>query len=438
MAAAGAHRGCAHGLADMNLDWLAVQGLAPVADFLTALAIGLLMGLERERNPVAKAGLRTFALVSLAGGVAQFLSQAHGTSAIVAVGLLVVAIAIVAAYYHHHEESHDRDSGTTTIVALVACYLLGALALAGHARIAVILSIVATVLLYFKAELSGAVRGLERRDFVSMLQFAVVTFVVLPLLPDRGFGPYGAFNPRQVWLVVVLITALSFAAYVALRLIGAARGAVIVGVLGGMVSSTATTLSYARIARDSPDAHQLAVTAIIAANLVLPLRLAALAALMAPGALASLAAPLASALAAGAAAAITTARSTARTPPAAVGVANPVELRAALGFAALYSVVLLAVAWLGDIVGTKGVFAAALLSGLTDVDAVTLSGLRMYTLGTLSAAEVATAIVIAMAANAAFKLVIVNQVAGAPLLRRCFVPMAGMVVAAAIAVVAAP
>ena len=421
----------------MTLDWLAAQGLGPLGDFLTALAIGLLMGLERERNPFAKAGLRTFALVSLSGGIAQFLAQAHGGPAIVGLGLLAVALFIVAAYYHHHEAAHDSDPGTTTIVALIACYLLGALALAGHARIAVILAICATVLLYFKAELSGAVRGLERRDIVSILQFAVVTFVVLPLLPDRGYGPYGAFNPRQVWLVVVLITALSLAAYVSLRLIGPDRGAVVMGILGGMVSSTATTLSYARLARASPEASALCASAIIAANVVLPLRLAILAAVVAPDITAAVLPPLGLALGAGVLAALAATRRHATASPAIqVDVANPVQLRTALSFAALYSVMLLLLAWLGDVAGSGGVYLAALVSGTTDVDAVTLSSLRMYRVRTLAGNQVATSIVLAFSANAVFKLLLLRQVAGGAFLRRCLGPLATMVGAAALGLLA--
>ena len=141
--------------------------------------------------------MRTFALAGLAGGLSQYLSARLDSTALVPVGLAAVAFAMTAAYYHHHEESHDRDSGTTTIMAFVACYLLGALALADQRQLAVILAIAITALLHFKPELSGAARALERWDLVSIQQFALVTFVVLPLLPDRGYGPDRVLNPRQ-------------------------------------------------------------------------------------------------------------------------------------------------------------------------------------------------------------------------------------------------
>lgn len=416
----------------MSFDWLAAEGLERLPQFLSALAIGLLIGLERERNPSAKAGLRTFALVALAGGTATVLAEAFAAPAIVAVGLGAVAFMMIAAYYHHHEEFHDRDPGTTTIAALVACYLLAALAVAGHARLAVILAILATILLYFKAELGGAARGLERRDLVSILQFAVVAFVVLPLLPDRGFGPYGALNPRHVWFMVVLISGVSLGGYVAMKIAGREHGAVLLGFFGGLVSSTATTLAYARYARGGNEFIGAAHTVILVANLVLLLRLAALAALLAPGVLLVLGPVLGTALAAGMAVyLIGGSRAGGRPELTLPPVGNPAELRAALGFAALYAAVLVLAAWLGDLWGSKGLYILAAASGLTDVDAITLSNLRLYGLGQLSATQVATATVLAVCANAAFKLGIVLIAGGGALFRRCLPAMAAIAAGAA-------
>jgi len=130
-----------------------------LAQLVTALGIGLLIGLERERNPTAKAGLRTFSLLALAGAVAQLLSVRAGAEWLVAAGLLAVAATMIAAYYHHHEPEHDLDPGTTTIVAAVVCFLLGAMVAAGFASIATAVSIAVAGLLYFKVELSTVVTG---------------------------------------------------------------------------------------------------------------------------------------------------------------------------------------------------------------------------------------------------------------------------------------
>jgi uncharacterized membrane protein (DUF4010 family) len=415
----------------MALDWLAPQGLQHLPQYLTALAIGLLVGLERERNPTAKAGLRTCALVALAGASSASLAQVFAAPAIIAVGFGAVAFMMVAAYYHHHEAFHDQDPGTTTIAAVMACYLLGTMVVAGHMRLAVIVAILVTILLYFKAELGGVARKLQRRDLASVLQFAVVAFVLLPLLPDRGFGPYAALNPRHVWLMVVLISGVSLGGYVALRFVGREHGAMLLGLFGGLVSSTATTLAYSRHARGGPELIALAGTVIVTANLVLLVRVGVLAAITAPESLGVLGPVLASALAAGAAAFAAGQRRSGVSrelpvPP----IGNPVEWRSALGFALLYAVVLVLVAWLGALAGTRGVYAVALASGLADVDAITLSSLRLYGLGSLTSPQAAIAIVLAVLANAAFKLGVVRTIGGGELLRRCLPAMAAMAVGA--------
>ena len=403
-------------------------------DILTAVAIGLLIGLERERNPTAKAGLRTFALVGLSGGAAAMLAQVFSAPSIVAVGFAMTAFMMIAAYYHHHEAFHEWDPGTTTIVAVMVCYFLGTMAASGHRQTAVILGILVTALLYFKAEMRGAARSLERKDLISILQFASVTFVVLPLLPDRGYGPYGALNPRHIWLMVVLICGVSLAGYVALRIVGTARGALLLGLLGGLVSSTATTLSFSRHARGGALSTNVAGTVITAANLVLPLRIAVITAAVGPGAMSVVAPILGAGFATGAA--VYAFYNRPRLPQAgpaltAPTVHNPSEMRSALGFALLYAVVLLLSAWVVDWAGSQGLYGVAIVSGLTDVDAITLSTLRLQGTGTLSASQVSIAIVLAIGANGAFKLAISAFAGSGALFRQCFPVMLAIVVGAA-------
>ena len=419
----------------MTLDWIAEVGLEPLPQFLTALAIGLLIGLERERNPTAKAGLRTFALVALTGAASAFLADKLGARSIIAVGLGAVAFTMIAAYYHHHEAFHEQDPGTTTIAAVIACYLLAAMVMAGYPHLAVILAILATILLYFKAELHGIALNLERRDLISIQQFAVVAFVVLPLLPDRAFGPYAALNPRHLWLMVVLISGISLAGYVALRFVGPDHGALLLGFLGGLVSSTATTLAYSRYARSGNEFVGVSMTVIITANLVVLVRLAVLGAILAPAILVVLAPVLAIAFVAGGMVYALGRRHDAgqgklTVPP----ISNPAELRTALGFAVLYAAVLLLAAWLTELAGSKGVYALAVVSGLTDVDAITLSSLRLYGVGTLLAAQVTTAIVLEVSANALFKLAIVRFVGGDALFRRCLPAMTAIAAGAGLGV----
>jgi uncharacterized membrane protein (DUF4010 family) len=401
--------------------WLPAE-LASLPRYVVALAIGLLMGLERERNPAAKAGLRTFALTALLGVLAAHLSTALGELWLVAVGLLLVGGMMIAAYLHDPQQ--DGDPGTTTVAALMLCYGLGVLVWHGDIQLGVMLGIAATILLYFKPELRGLSQHMSRRDLLSVLQFAVLALIILPLLPNRNYGPYGALNPYQIWWMVVLIAGVGLAGYAALRLVGQQRGAVMLGLLGGLVSSTATTLTFSRHARASSEMVPVAVIVIVLANLVVLVRLVVLATVLAPGVLAQLAPVLIGGLIAGglgAAYGVRRLRPQGELPALAMG--NPTELRTALGFGLMYGVVLLAAAWLSDWLGNRGLYAVALVSGLTDVDPITLSSLRLHNLGKLSVAGVVNVIVLALLANLVFKSVLTLAIGGWQMARHAIAGM---------------
>ena len=377
----------------MESDWLR---------FAASLGIGLLIGLERERNPAAKAGVRTFALIALAGTLAAFVDEALRETWAVPVGLAAVAGMLVAAYWRIGE---DEEPGTTTVAAAVVCYLLGVLACIGETAIAGALAIGVTALLYFKPEIEGFSTALERREQVSVLQFLIVTFIVLPILPDRAYGPYEVLNPRQIWLMVVLISGIGLASYVALRLAGARAGLLLAGVLGGLVSSTATTVLYARRSREGAAMERAALTVVPLANMVPLARIALLAFVLAPPVLWALAPALGAALAAGLAVTAVFVRRAGRGAPQPVPeLRNPAELATALQFGALYAVVLFVSAWLSAQVGAQGLYAAALASGMVDIDPLTLSALNLFGEERVAARTAALAIGLAFLANVAFKL----------------------------------
>ncbi|MFP5418472.1 MAG: MgtC/SapB family protein [Gammaproteobacteria bacterium] len=402
--------------------WLPPE-LASLPRYLAALAIGLLMGLERERNPAAKAGLRTFALTALLATLTAHLAATLNAPWLVAVGMLLVGLMMIAAYLRTPSQA-DEDPGTTTIAALLLCYALGILVWLHEIQLAVMLGIASTVLLYFKPELRGLSQKLSRRDLLSVLQFAVLALIILPLLPNTDYGPYGALNPYQIWWMVVLISGVSLAGYAALHLIGRQRGAVVLGLLGGLVSSTAATLSFSRHARANEAMLPIAVTVIVLANLVVLVRLGVLAAVLAPGVLPQLAPLLTGGLIAGALGAwYGVRRLHPQGEPPTLEMSNPTELRTALGFGAIYGLVLLAAAWLSDWLGNGGLYVVALISGLTDLDAITLSSLRLHNLDKLSAGILVNVVTLAILANLVFKSILAFSVGGRRLARHA---VAGM------------
>jgi len=188
--------------------------------------------------------------------------------------MMVVALA--------RDPQDDGDPGTTSVVALMVCYGLGALAWYGNATLAVMLGITVTVLLYFKAQLQDVTRSLTPKDLISILQFGVLSLVVLPILPNQDYGPYQALNPHQIWWMVVLISGLSLAGYAALRIVGNRHGGPLLGFFGGLVSSTATTMVFARNARHDLALTNTAALVILIANLVVTLRLGIVAMVLAP------------------------------------------------------------------------------------------------------------------------------------------------------------
>ncbi|HRH13854.1 MAG TPA: MgtC/SapB family protein [Azonexus sp.] len=388
----------------------------PVQAFLTALGIGLLVGMERERRPESAAGLRTFALVSMLGCLFALLSDKTGGPAVLVTGLLVIAGAMIASNFSARQEEQYR--GFTTEAAIIVTYGLGAAVWFGHATLAVMLAIATTVLLYFKAELSRFSRRMTPKDINSILQFAVLSLVVLPILPSQDYGPYGALNPRQIWWMVVLISGLALAGYLALRIIGARHGAALLGIFGGLASSTATTMMFSRHARAQVHLVRMAAIVILIANLMVMIRLGVVAGVVAPTLVGQIAVVFACGLVPGLALTlygwkILNAGGELPMP----SVKNPTELKTAVSFGLLYALVLLASAWLQDIAGNRGLYIVALASGLTDADASVLSALRLYNLEKIPADHAVTAVTLALMANLTFKIGLVVSIGGSQLAR---------------------
>jgi uncharacterized membrane protein (DUF4010 family) len=385
--------------------------------FATSIGIGLLIGLERERQSDLKAGLRTFALVGLLGCLSALLAQITDSGWILAAGMLAIAAMMIAA--HVSDPLDTGDPGTTSVVALMVCYALGAIVWFGYTSTAVMLAIATTVLLYFKAQLHGISKSMTHIDLLSILQFGVLALVILPILPDRDFGPYNALNPHNIWWMVVLISGVSLAGYAALRVIGAQHGAALIGLFGGLVSSTATTMVFARHARADENLIRTAMVVILLANIVVMLRLGFVSFAVAPSIVGPLFSVLGGGIVLGVAATFWGWRQLVGNDALPMpNVTNPTEIKTALTFGGLYALVLVLCAWLQDIAGSRGIYLLALASGLTDVDAITLSSLRMFGMDKLSSEQTVTAITLATLSNLAFKTGMVISIGGSALARR--------------------
>ncbi|MDR7481706.1 MAG: DUF4010 domain-containing protein [Armatimonadota bacterium] len=400
---------------------------------MVAAALGGLIGIERERAEGAGtpqfAGVRTFPLFCVLGAVLVLASGQIGVAVIT--GFVAVAALVTVSYFR----SSRSDIGTTTETAALATYWVGVLAGAGALLPAAVLGIGMTVLLASKERLEAFPRGLSRDEVRAALVLAVIAAVVLPLLPDARYGPWGVWNPRHLWGIVVLVCGFSFLAFIGMRIWGEARGLYVSGLLGGLVSSTAVTVSFATRSREEPArATPLAVAAGLA-SLVMLVRVGTLTAIAGPAVLPGLAPFLGAALAGGVATVAVLARRGAPAREAAPGVASPFRLSQAIRFTALYALVLLAVEAASRYTGAWGVVAAAVLAGLTDVDAITLA-LASAAGRHLRPEVAASAIALAVLANTAAKAAYALWLGSAPFRRTLVVVQGAAVVAGTVALAA--
>jgi uncharacterized membrane protein (DUF4010 family) len=398
----------------------------PFVSLAVAAAAGLLIGLERERSkPSDEAklsflgGARTHPLLALAGGASTLAAREVG---IVAVAIPFGALAMLLGLNYAGDVWRDRHRGITSEAAFLLSFLLGVLALtegvlgtSTHKILAVAaIAVVATFLLSSKPTLHPLVRRITTEDVAATLKFLVVAVVVLPLLPDRTFGPLDVLNPFQVGVLLVLISAISFAGYAAIRLLGARRGLGVTGLVGGLVSSTAVTLSMAGRAKERPDIEGSAALAVTLASTIMFVRVIAIVAIVNPRLTPSVAYPMLAAAAGGVGATtllwLRTGR--ARTKEEGVAFANPFELGAALKFALLFTVILLGSKAATVYLGTAGTYAAGAIAGTTDVDAITLSMAKLAGDGGVTSEVAATTIFLGAAANTLAKGVLGAVVGG--------------------------
>lgn len=392
-----------------------------------ALLLGALIGIERgwvareQQSGTRIAGIRTHALVGLLGGIAALLAESVSEWAFALIFVTLAGISLVA---WRAKLAEQRDYSITGLVGLLLTFCFGAVAVAVDLALAAAGAVITAVILDNKQEIHGLLNKLQAHELDAGLKLLLITVVMLPLLPDRGMGPGQALNPYEIWWMVVLIASISFVGYFAMRLGGAEKGILFTGLFAGLSSSTALTLHFARVSRQSSEIEaMLAAGILLACGTMFP-RILIYAALISPGLLQALLLPV-------------TVMGVMLYLPALylwhhhrktlqvdspTPIQNPLELRTALLFGGLLAVIMLLGEWLRGWLGEAGIYLLAASSGVADVDAITLSLTRM-SLERIDPSTAVLGIVIAAAVNNLFKSGLATLLGTRQLGKRVAVPM---------------
>ena len=405
--------------------------LEPLWRFGAALLIGALVGLEREyvwqrSGDPEFAGIRTFSLMAVLGAMAAFFAERHGIFLFVVPYLGLVLLVWAS---HLGNIYHEAEEGITTEVVALIVPLLGAMVIWGFAELAAGLAVIVALVLALKPTLHGLARRMSAVDLRATLEFALISAVVLPLLPNQDLGPYGVLNPRDIWLLVVLVSGISFLGYILIKVLGAERGIGITGVLGGLVSSTAVTLSFSGRSRNAPELSSIFAMAIVLASGVMFPRVLIEVAVVNAALLSQVALPIGAMLAAGVVAAIWLWRRRRRADAQVqkgVELANPLRITTAMTFGLAFAIALMAIKAANEIFGDVGVYVASALAGLADVDAITLSASDLAAKGQVEPRVAAISIVLASLVNTTVKAVTAS-VLGTRELRRLVVVAYGAI-----------
>lgn len=422
---------------------------------LFSFLLGLLVGIQREKMRVRLGGMRTFPLICVFGTVCAFLAHEFGSWVLLG-GFLSLALVCVVPHLTQlvlymvqaHEptptnpdrpdldkadeqlvlpptddsfqpiDPKDRDFGITTLMAAMLMFGVGALiTVEGMLPVAVIIGGAVAILLQFKIELHSVLDRLKDSDMKAIMQFVLISCVILPILPNRTFGPYDAFNPFEAWLMVVLIVGMSLGGYIVYMFLGQNAGIFLGGFLGGAISSTATTISYSKRAQLAPSTRTVSAIVIMIASTVVFIRVLVEIAIVSPRFLAVAAGPVCTLMVLTFIPAVLLWLGVSKAPPPMPDQKNPTQLKSAFMFGAIYSLVKFALAVAKVHAGPAGMLVVAALSGLTDMDAITLSTARMAE-ADIAAGDAAQymstgwrMILIAAVSNLFFKSLIVASIA---------------------------
>jgi uncharacterized membrane protein (DUF4010 family) len=345
-----------------------------------SLAIGLLVGLERgwkareEAEGGRVAGLRTYALSGLLGGLSALIAIPGNPT------FLPIAFAVYAATIalFHYRAAGDADFSVTSVIASLLTFALGAYAIQGDPKIAGASAVAMTLLLAFKEPLHSWLKNLTWPEIRSFFTLIAMTFLLLPILPDRAIDPWGLIVPAEIWLFAILIAGMSFVGYVAVKAMGPEIGTVFAGIAGGLASSTATTLTFARLSREQTSSEQLLAGGVLLAGAVMVARVLIIVMAINAGLLLPLIGPLGAAclllLTVGAYLSLRQRqekREDEERPTIAMD--SPFSLRSVLGLAAFIAAVMVLSQLATRFFGASGTYVVAAFSAVADIDAIALS-----------------------------------------------------------------
>ncbi len=398
----------------------------------TSLALGGIIGIQRQRSGSDIGGIRTFPICAAIGTFLAMASPAGSRAWVILGGLLALTALLISSNWLRPVDK--RDPGITTEVAALLTLLIGAVVYSGPTIVAVAMGIVLLGILEFKPGLHAFAQKIQERDINAILQFGLVTFIILPILPNEPFGPFETLNPQKTWYMVVLVAGMGLAGYVGIKLVGVKYGMLLSGFLGGLVSSTATTMTFARRSREDEELSTIGTVVVMLACTMLFFRVTIEAAVVHRGMVPTLASRFAVMLIP--ALVVTywlfrkagSARSDA--PPE---VKNPCDLKTAVTFGILYAGILLVLALCKQYLGNAGLYVAATVSGLTDMDAITLSTAGLAGRGDISDATATNLIVVATISNTIFKGSAASVLASPAMKRQLWLGFGSIVVSGIVA-----
>ncbi len=381
-----------------------------------ALGLGLLIGLQRQRAGSAVGGIRTFPLIALLGAMCGLLASVWSELIVVAGFIGITTMAVLANLAKYKEGT--ATGGQTTEVAALLTYVLGAFLATKNYPVAIVVGGVIAVLLHFKEPMHQFAGHMSERDVQAVMRFVIISLIILPVLPDKAFGPYQVLNPREIWLMVVLIVGIGLAGYVSYKLFGEQAGVVLGGILGGLISSTATTVAYARRIKDNPEAASLAAITIVIASSVAAARVIVEVAVVAPNILGAVAPPLGALCLLMAMISIAMLMFDKTRGDAMPEQGNPAELKSALLFGAIYALIVFATAAVKERFGGQALYVIAVISGVVDVDAITLSTAQLAAAERVDTTTTWQVILIASLVNLVFKAGVALMLGSAKLFLR--------------------